>query len=41
MTSGSWRSLVAVVLWAVSTGGGAASWVVEGRVLGILDGDSF
>ena len=32
MTSGTWRSLLAAALWAVPTGVGAASWVVESRV---------
>ena len=41
MTSGTGRSLAAIALWAVSTGVGAASWVIEGRVVGISDGDSF
>ena len=40
MTSGSWRSLAAVALWAISTGASAASWVVEGRVVGVSDGDT-
>jgi endonuclease YncB( thermonuclease family) len=40
MTSGSWRSLAAAALWAVSIGVGAALWVVEGRVVGVSDGDT-
>jgi endonuclease YncB( thermonuclease family) len=40
MTSGSWRSLAAAAFWAVSTGVGAASWTIEGRVVGVSDGDT-
>lgn len=40
MTSGSWRSFAAVALCASSAGVGAASWTVEGRVVGISDGDT-
>jgi endonuclease YncB( thermonuclease family) len=40
MTSGSWRSLVVAAFWALFTGASAASWVVEGRVVGISDGDT-
>lgn len=40
MTSGSWRNLAAAALWAISTGVGAASWPVEGRVVGVSDGDT-
>jgi endonuclease YncB( thermonuclease family) len=40
MTSGSWRSLAAIALWAVTTGVGAAPWVVEGRAVGVSDRDT-
>jgi endonuclease YncB( thermonuclease family) len=40
MTSGSWPSLLAAALCAISAGASAASWVVEGRVVGVSDGDT-
>jgi endonuclease YncB( thermonuclease family) len=40
MTSGSWRSLLVAALCAISATASAASWFVEGRVVGVSDGDT-
>lgn len=41
MTSGSWHSLLVAALCAISASASAASWVVQGRVVGVSDGDTF